>query len=75
VIEENGRRKHVVPTPLTGIGDDDDDGGKYLPIEINAYHSRCISEGVAEISQIFLRETHILPKLLSYEKCCKRDRY
>jgi hypothetical protein len=25
VIEENGRRKRVVPTPLSGIGDDDDD--------------------------------------------------
>jgi hypothetical protein len=25
VIEENGRRKHVVPTSLSRIGDDDDD--------------------------------------------------
>jgi hypothetical protein len=24
VIEENGRRKHVVPTPLSGIRDDGD---------------------------------------------------
>jgi hypothetical protein len=27
------------------------------------YHSRFIPEGVAEASQIFLRDTHILPKL------------
>jgi hypothetical protein len=30
---------------------------------IHTYHSRFISEGVAEASQIFLRHTHVLPKL------------
>jgi hypothetical protein len=34
---------------------------------IHTYHSRFISEGVAEISQIFLRDTHCLPKLVSHE--------
>jgi hypothetical protein len=30
-----------------------------------------ILEGVAEVSQIFLRDTHVLPKLASYEEQCK----
>jgi hypothetical protein len=30
----------------------------YIP----TYHSRFIPEGVAEVSQIFLRDTHVLPK-------------
>jgi hypothetical protein len=30
--------------------------------DIQTYHSRFISEGVAEISQIFLRDADILPK-------------
>jgi hypothetical protein len=30
---------------------------------------------VAEISQIFLRDTHVLPKLVSYEEHCRRDRW
>jgi hypothetical protein len=34
---------------------------------IHTYQSRFIPEGVAEASQIFLREAHVLPKLLSYE--------
>jgi hypothetical protein len=34
-----------------------------------------IPEGVAEISQIFLRDTHVLPKLVSYEEHCRRDNY
>jgi adenylosuccinate synthase len=42
---------------------------------IHTYHSRFIPEGVVEVSQIFLRDTHILPKLVSYEKHCKRDRW
>jgi hypothetical protein len=29
------------------------------------YHSRFIPEEVAEASQIFLRDTHVLPKLVS----------
>jgi hypothetical protein len=32
------------------------------------YHSRFIPEGVAEASQIFLRDTHVLPKLVNYEE-------
>jgi hypothetical protein len=39
------------------------------------YHSRFIPEGVAEVSQIFLRDTHVLPKLVSYEEHCRRDRW
>jgi hypothetical protein len=34
---------------------------------IHTYHSRFIPEAVAEVSQIFLRDTHILPKYVSYE--------
>jgi hypothetical protein len=33
---------------------------------IHTYHSRFIPKGVAEASQIFLRNNHVLPKLLSY---------
>jgi hypothetical protein len=29
------------------------------------YHSRFIPKGIAEVSQIFLRDTHVLPKLLA----------
>jgi hypothetical protein len=42
---------------------------------IHTYHSRFIPEGVAEVSQIFLRDTHVLPKLVSYEVHCRRDRW
>jgi hypothetical protein len=41
-----------------------------LKNDIHTYHSRFIPEGV---SQIFLRDTHVLQKLLSYEEHCKRD--
>jgi hypothetical protein len=34
---------------------------------IHIYHSRFIPEGVAEASQIFLRDAHVLPKLFGYE--------
>jgi hypothetical protein len=37
----------------------------YLLKYIHTYHSRFIPEGVAEVSQIFLRDTHVLPKLLT----------
>jgi hypothetical protein len=37
---------------------------------IQTYHSRYIPEGVAEVSQIYLRDTHVLPKLVSYEEHC-----
>jgi hypothetical protein len=42
---------------------------------LHTYHSRFIPEGVAEVSQIFLRDTHALPKLVSYEEHCSRDRW
>jgi hypothetical protein len=32
-------------------------------VYLHTYHSRFIPKGVAEISQIFLRDTHVLPKL------------
>jgi hypothetical protein len=35
---------------------------------IHTYHTRFITEEVAEVSQIFLRDTHVLPKLVSYEE-------
>jgi hypothetical protein len=35
---------------------------------IHTYHSRFIPEGVAETTQIFLRDAHVLPKLLSYKE-------
>jgi hypothetical protein len=38
---------------------------------IHTYHSRFNPEGVEEIFQIFLRYTHVLPKLLSYEEYCR----
>jgi hypothetical protein len=38
---------------------------------IHTYHSRFIPEGVAEVSQLFLQDTHVLPKLVSYEKHCR----
>jgi hypothetical protein len=41
-------------------------------IYIHTYHSRFIPEGVAEVSQIFLRDTHVVPKLVSYEEHCRR---
>jgi hypothetical protein len=42
---------------------------------VHTYHLRFIPEGVVEISQIFLRDTHVLPILVSYEEHCKRDRW
>jgi hypothetical protein len=42
---------------------------------IHTYHSRFIPEEVAEVSQIFLRDTHVFPKLVSYEDHCRRDRW
>jgi hypothetical protein len=45
-------------------------------IHNNTYiHSRFIPEGVVEVSQIFLRDTHVLLKLVSYEEHCRRDRW
>jgi hypothetical protein len=42
---------------------------------IHTYHSRFIPEGVTEASQIFLRDTHVLLQIVSYEKHCSRDRW
>jgi hypothetical protein len=35
---------------------------------VHTYHSRFIPEGIADASQILLRDAHVLPKLFSYEK-------
>jgi hypothetical protein len=45
------------------------------PYNIHIYNSRFHPEGVAEISQIMLRDTHVLPNLVSYEEHCSRDRW
>jgi hypothetical protein len=47
----------------------------YKHTNIHTYHSRFIPERVAEASQIFLRDAHVLPKLLSYKEYCRRDRW
>jgi hypothetical protein len=51
----------------------------YTEISLNhslhTYHSRLIPEGVAEASQIFLRDAHVLPKLHSYVEHCSRDKW
>jgi hypothetical protein len=39
----------------------------WLYVNIHKHRSRCIPEVVAETSQIFLRDAHVLPKLLSHE--------
>jgi hypothetical protein len=45
------------------------------PVLFFIYHSPFIPEGVAEVSQTLLRDTHVLPKLVSYEEHCRRDRW
>jgi hypothetical protein len=42
-------------------------------VAIHTYRPRFIPEGVAEVSQIFFRGTHVLQKIVSYEKHCRRD--
>jgi hypothetical protein len=42
---------------------------------LHTYHSRSIPEDVAEASQIFLQDAHVLPILLSYEEDYRRDRW
>jgi hypothetical protein len=44
-------------------------------IHIHTYHSRPIPEGVADASQILLRDAHVLSKLLSCEQYRRRDRW
>jgi hypothetical protein len=46
-----------------------------LLLFIHTYHSRLVAEGVAEVSQIFLRDAHLLPKWHSYVEYCRRDRW
>jgi hypothetical protein len=41
---------------------------------LHTYHSSFIPEGVAEASQIFLRNAQVLPKLVSCEEYCTRER-
>jgi hypothetical protein len=35
---------------------------------IHTHHSRLIPEAIAEVSQIFFRDAHVLPKWLGYEE-------
>jgi hypothetical protein len=42
---------------------------------IHTFHLCFMLEGVVEASQIFLRDANVLPKLLSYEKYWRRDRW
>jgi hypothetical protein len=42
-----------------------------LKVYIHKYHSRFVPEGLAKASQLFLQDTSIKLKLLSYEKYCK----
>jgi hypothetical protein len=42
---------------------------------VHTHTTHTIPEGAAEASQTFLRDTHVLPKLVSYEEYCKRDRW
>jgi hypothetical protein len=37
---------------------------RVLHTYVHKYHSRFIPEGVAEVSEVFLRDTHVLPKLV-----------
>jgi hypothetical protein len=39
------------------------------------YHLRIIPEGVAKRPQTIVRDIHISPNSLNYEKSCKRDRW
>jgi hypothetical protein len=45
-------------------------------VELYIHTTHSLSpKGLAEVSQIFLRDTHVLPKLASYEEHCRRDRW
>jgi hypothetical protein len=52
---------------ISMLGISTDDGTDVMKVRYHIYHSRFIPEGVAEESHIFLRDTHVLPKLVSYE--------
>jgi hypothetical protein len=47
----------------------------YMYSVLHTDHSRFILEEVPEASQIVLRDTHVLPKLLSYEEYCRRVKW
>jgi hypothetical protein len=50
--------------------------GQMAPFYINTYiHTHFVPGGIAEVSQIHLRDTYVLPKLVSYEEHCRRDRW
>jgi hypothetical protein len=46
-----------------------------ININIYTYLSLFIPKGIAEASQIILRNANVLPKLLSNEEYCRRDRW
>jgi hypothetical protein len=46
-----------------------------LSASTHTYHSHYICKGIAEAFQEFHRDTQILPKRLSYEEYCGRDRW
>jgi hypothetical protein len=73
---------HVFKVMLLGNGDLPDvdmdamfDDFGDLQVLIHTYHSRFIPEGVAEASQILLRDAHVLPKLLSCEEYCRCEKW
>jgi hypothetical protein len=55
-----------------------EDSQRYLNLRkliLHTYHSRFIPERVAEASQILLQDANVLPKLLSCEEYCRRDKW
>jgi hypothetical protein len=50
------------------------DGVTRFDIMVNLSFFIFFIEGVADISQILLQDTHVLPTLDSYEENCRRDR-
>jgi hypothetical protein len=62
-LQTNDRQRHPRFTKIT-IFFYFCPGHHTRPSLIHTYHSRFLPEGVAEVSQIFLRNTHVLPKYL-----------
>jgi hypothetical protein len=74
-------------SPLLGFLGNRVDFYVYVIFVIFTYHSRFIPKGVAKASQIFLRDTHVLPKLFliptliplrgvgttCFTSCCDKD--
>jgi hypothetical protein len=46
----------------------------FLNLYIHTYHSHFIYECVAQASRMFQPDVHVLPKLLSYEEYCRREK-